>query len=149
MCQHQLIHNQKSVGTFSINVCGVMFLSNFLRIGFFIYKEFSIALLAQSILNILMQVYGKKIRSCYFASASKQWAAKVTTKPLKTKMCRSTNLCSNLFGDGEKLVNTVIAVLFSDSNSLRRFLYSLSRRSHKKIRIRRCRLSSRLCCPHS
>jgi hypothetical protein len=54
--QYRLINTRKSIGTFSIKVCGVIFLSNFLRIAFFIYKEFSIALLLQSILNILMQV---------------------------------------------------------------------------------------------
>ena len=69
--QYRLINSRKSVGTFSIYVCGVMFLCNFLRIGFFIYKPFSIALLLQSVLNILMQVAIGIFRSYYLIFVSK------------------------------------------------------------------------------
>ena len=54
--QYFLIKKRKSVGTFSINLCGVLLFCNILRIGFFFFSRYAIALLVQSILMILAQV---------------------------------------------------------------------------------------------
>lgn len=109
--QYLLIKKRKSVGTFSINVCGVMLLSNLLRIAFYIYKEFSIALLAQSILNIIMQVFLILTRLCCCSYACKLWISKATSKNTQLKLRVEIQLCSMVFGSGKKYINIVKSLL--------------------------------------
>jgi len=54
--QFFLIKKRKSVGTFSINLCGILLFCNILRIGFYFFNRYAIPLLVQSILMILAQV---------------------------------------------------------------------------------------------
>lgn len=54
--QYLLIRRRQSIGSFSIQVCGILLLSNIFKIGFFIYKTFAYALLAQALIMITVQV---------------------------------------------------------------------------------------------
>ncbi|CAD8054122.1 unnamed protein product [Paramecium primaurelia] len=56
VAQYSLIKQQKSVGSFSIDVCAILLFANLLRIVFWYNKRFENALLYQSILMIMMQV---------------------------------------------------------------------------------------------
>ncbi|CAD8134519.1 unnamed protein product [Paramecium octaurelia] len=62
VAQYQLIKSQKSVGSFSIDVCAILLFANLLRIVFWYEKRFENALLYQSILMIMMQI--ELLRSC-------------------------------------------------------------------------------------
>lgn len=55
--QYRLIEKNKSVGTFSIKLCGMLLFCNILRIAFYFFHPYSQALLVQSILMITVQVY--------------------------------------------------------------------------------------------
>jgi hypothetical protein len=63
-----------------------MFLSNFLRLAFFIYKEFSLALLFQTVLNIIMQVNKKTTRSYSYIFVLKLWILKAIFRKVKAKL---------------------------------------------------------------
>jgi hypothetical protein len=54
--QCRLITQRKSVGTFSINICGMLLFCNILRIGFYFFNKYSTTLLVQSVCMILVQV---------------------------------------------------------------------------------------------
>ena len=54
--QYRLIHKTKSVGSFSIDICGILLLANILRLNFYLFKRFETALVFQSIFMIIMQV---------------------------------------------------------------------------------------------
>jgi hypothetical protein len=54
--QYRLIEKNNSVGTFSIKLCGMLLFCNILRIGFYFSTQYSLALLIQSILMIIVQV---------------------------------------------------------------------------------------------
>ncbi|CAD8045912.1 unnamed protein product [Paramecium primaurelia] len=56
VAQYQLIKQQKSVGSFSTDVCAILLFANLLRIVFWYEKRFESALLYQSVLMIMMQV---------------------------------------------------------------------------------------------
>ena len=54
--QFYLIRKKKSVGTFSINLCGMLLFCNIMRIGFYFFTKYAFALLVQSFLMIIAQV---------------------------------------------------------------------------------------------
>lgn len=54
--QYQLIKKSKSVGSFSIDICGILLFANILRLNFFIFKRYETALVFQSLFMISMQV---------------------------------------------------------------------------------------------
>lgn len=53
--QYSLIKETKSVGSFSIDVCGILIIANIMRIYFWLTSGFAINLLIQSFLVIGMQ----------------------------------------------------------------------------------------------
>ena len=55
--QYYLIRKNNSVGTFSINLCGVLLFCNILRLGFWFFSHYDKALVAQSILMIIAQMF--------------------------------------------------------------------------------------------
>lgn len=54
--QLELIRKQKSVGTFSIDVCAILMISAILRIYFWITNGYAINLLFQAMFIIIIQV---------------------------------------------------------------------------------------------
>ncbi len=54
--QYRLIRRSKSVGTFSIDICGILLFANILRLNFYIFKKYQTALVFQSLFMIAMQV---------------------------------------------------------------------------------------------
>jgi len=54
--QYRLISFTKSVGSFSIDICGILLFANILRLNFYIFKTYETALVFQSIFMIGMQV---------------------------------------------------------------------------------------------
>ena len=55
--QYYLIRKTKTVGTFSINLCGVLLFCNILRLGFWFFSRYDTALVVQSLLMITAQVW--------------------------------------------------------------------------------------------
>jgi hypothetical protein len=55
--QYRLIKFTKSVGSFSIDICGILLFANILRLNFYIFKQYESALVFQSLFMIGMQVY--------------------------------------------------------------------------------------------
>ena len=55
--QYALIKDNRSVGSFSIDLCAILILANILRIGFWFSKGFANNLLVQSFLIITIQLF--------------------------------------------------------------------------------------------
>ena len=55
MAQYEMIWESQTVGSFSIDVCAIMLVSNTTRIYYWYASRFSFALLLQSALMIIMQ----------------------------------------------------------------------------------------------
>lgn len=60
--QLNLIKQQKSLGTFSIDVCAILMISGILRIFFWFAEGYAINLLFQAIFIIIVQVLVRRIR---------------------------------------------------------------------------------------
>ena len=54
--QYFLIKVEKSVGTFSIDICGILLFANILRLNFYIFNQYELALFFQSLIMISAQV---------------------------------------------------------------------------------------------
>lgn len=54
--QYYIISKSKSIGTFSIDICGILLFANILRLNFYVFTKFATSLLWQSINMILAQV---------------------------------------------------------------------------------------------
>jgi hypothetical protein len=71
--QYRLIKSSKNVGSFSIDICGILLFANILRLNFYIFTHYQLALFFQSINMIIVQVFfyfTKKInRYCLFKYA--------------------------------------------------------------------------------
>lgn len=85
--QYRLIQKTKSVGSFSIDICGILLLANILRLNFFLFQRFETALVFQSVFMILMQVRSRpnRLLSCNCASNINQNASKLIW-PWQTKL---------------------------------------------------------------
>ena len=120
--QYMLIKASKSVGSFSIDICGILLFANILRLNFYIFKQYETALFFQSLFMISMQVriFCRRCSSC---------TSVVNTPTKRTKMrLRKSSLHSqnrepavlsefSSFGDGKPFKNMVsIDLLRSDHN---------------------------------
>lgn len=63
--QYKLIRSKQSVGTFSIDVCGILLFANITRLNFYIFKKYEPALFLQSLLMIMVQVCSLLFSCCY------------------------------------------------------------------------------------
>jgi hypothetical protein len=54
--QYRLIKASNSIGSFSIDICGILLFANILRLNFFLFKRYEIVLVLQSLFMIVMQV---------------------------------------------------------------------------------------------
>jgi hypothetical protein len=63
--QYRMILVNKSVGAFSIDICLVLLFANILRVNFFVFEQYEIALLFQSLFMITAQVLLLKICTKY------------------------------------------------------------------------------------
>jgi len=63
--QYRMILINKSVGAFSIDICLVLLFANILRVNFFVFEQYEIALLFQSLFMITAQVLLLKICTKY------------------------------------------------------------------------------------
>ncbi len=54
--QYYVIQKSRSVGTFSIDICGILLFANILRLNFYVFEKYQMALLFQSIIMIIAQV---------------------------------------------------------------------------------------------
>ena len=54
--QYRLIRQNESVGAFSIDICLVLLAANILRLNFYPFEPFQVALLFQSLLMIAAQL---------------------------------------------------------------------------------------------
>ncbi len=54
--QYFLIKIDRTVGTFSIDICGILLFANILRLNFFIFNRYELALFFQSLIMIAAQV---------------------------------------------------------------------------------------------
>lgn len=54
--QYYVISKSKSIGCFSIDICGILLFANILRLNFYVFNKFATALLWQSINMIIVQV---------------------------------------------------------------------------------------------
>ena len=54
--QYRLIKIEKDVGTFSIDICGILLFANILRLNFYIYSKYELSLFFQSLIMITAQV---------------------------------------------------------------------------------------------
>jgi hypothetical protein len=54
--QYYLIWRRQAIGSFSIKACGILLLSGNLRLGFYLVKPYSLALLCQTLLMMTVQV---------------------------------------------------------------------------------------------
>jgi hypothetical protein len=54
--QYRLIQIEKDVGTFSIDICGILLFANILRLNFYIYSKYELSLFFQSLIMITAQV---------------------------------------------------------------------------------------------
>lgn len=107
--QLNLIKQQKSLGTFSIDVCAILMISGILRIFFWFAEGYAINLLFQAIFIIAIQVFNRLFRA-YF------WRNVFNCLPdLKILISH------NLFGDGILSINTVLISL-----NIVRFLFGLA-----------------------
>lgn len=69
--QLQLIRTQKSIGSFSIDVCAILLISAILRIYFWIVNGYAINLLFQAMFIIIIQVRFNILRHYCWTNASK------------------------------------------------------------------------------
>lgn len=55
---YQYFHISKNnyIGSFSIDLCGIVIFSNIFRVGFYLFEGYSLALLFQSLFMIFIQV---------------------------------------------------------------------------------------------
>lgn len=65
--QLKLIQKEKSIGSFSINVCAILMISAILRLYFWLTVGFATTLLFQALFIIIIQVSGH----CYIVSPFK------------------------------------------------------------------------------
>ena len=75
--QYRLILANKSVGAFSNDICLVLLFANILRINFFIFRQYEIALFFQSLFMISAQVMLVKICAEYQEGRDKQISEEV------------------------------------------------------------------------
>ena len=63
--QYRLIHISQNIGTFSIDICGILLFANVMRLNFYLFKRYELALVFQSIIMITVQVLAC-LGSCCF-----------------------------------------------------------------------------------
>ncbi len=56
MYQYRLIHIKQTVGTFSIDICGILLFANIMRLNFYIFERYQLALLFQFLIMMTVQV---------------------------------------------------------------------------------------------
>ena len=114
--QYRLIHKTKSVGSFSIDICGILLLANILRLNFYLFKKFETALVFQSLFMIAMQVENSKHSFSFCRSAldtrrrkskpiwrqQSKRALRVSSPPRIKKLRKKSS-----FGDGKHSINIV------------------------------------------
>lgn len=54
--QYYIISKSKTIGSFSIDICGILLFANILRLNFYVFTKYATALLWQSINMIVVQV---------------------------------------------------------------------------------------------
>lgn len=54
--QYRLIKLTRAVGSFSIDICGILLFANILRLNFYLFHRYQTALVFQSLLMVTMQV---------------------------------------------------------------------------------------------
>ena len=67
--QYYIIQRSKSVGTFSIDICGILLFANILRLNFYIFEKYQLALFFQSLIMIFAQVPFLSLRFVWFIFA--------------------------------------------------------------------------------
>lgn len=75
--QYRLIRANKSVGAFSKDICLVLLFANILRINFFIFRQYELALLFQSLFMIAAQVMMVKVCAEYQEGSDRQISEEV------------------------------------------------------------------------
>ena len=63
--QYRLIHISQNMGTFSTDICGILLFANIMRLNFYLFKRYELALVFQSIIMITVQVH-VCLGSCYY-----------------------------------------------------------------------------------
>jgi hypothetical protein len=111
--QYRLIKFTKSVGSFSIDICGILLFANILRLNFYIFKQYESALVFQSLFMIGMQVYIIWWRFYYYtnvASIQLKISKKMEQYQIKFNQLYQNNNVDkkwNNFGDGKVSKNLV------------------------------------------
>lgn len=93
--QLQLIKQNKSVGSFSIDICAILMISAILRIYFWLESGFAVNLLFQAMFIIIVQVQRILVRQC------------CSMKSCNCLPGQKIKESHNLFGDGILLTNMV------------------------------------------
>ena len=89
--QLQLIKKEKSLGTFSIDVCAILLISGILRIFFWFAHGYAFNLLIQAVCVILIQVFNQLFLAC---SPQIMHISDSTRKPRAIKFLEMENLWS-------------------------------------------------------
>jgi hypothetical protein len=120
--QYHIIRKSKSVGTFSIDICGILLFANILRLNFYVFQKYQLALLFQSIIMIFAQVFLLTFRFFSFISVPSMdlKIPKTNHNLLNPVFKRSKLRIWIVFGDGTFFQHIVTIFL---SSSLYTLLY--------------------------
>lgn len=120
--QYHIIRKSKSVGTFSIDICGILLFANILRLNFYVFQKYQLALLFQSIIMICAQVFLLTFRFFSFISVPNMdlKIPKANHNLLNPVFKRSKLRIWIVFGDGTFFQHIVTIFL---SSSLYTLLY--------------------------
>jgi hypothetical protein len=111
--QYRLIKLTKAVGSFSIDICGILLFANILRLNFRIFKWYQTALVFQSLFMITMQVHTWQVRwfCCMSARNTRRLREMKTHLGLEVQGVQGYRRCnkrrSNGFGGGWDLKDIV------------------------------------------
>ncbi len=105
--QYWLIRSKQTLGTFSIDVCGILLFANIMRLNFYIFQQYKTALFFQSVLMVVVQV-------TFFLFSFSYCTYVLLLREFKDSKCNS-KICkpvlSRLFGDGHTLISSVLSFL--------------------------------------
>ena len=120
--QYHIIRKSKSVGTFSIDICGILLFANILRLNFYVFQKYQLALLFQSIIMIFAQVFFITFRFFSFISVPSMdlKIPKPIHNPLNPVFKLSRLRIWIVFGDGTffQHIVTIFFIKFSLYSSL-------------------------------
>ena len=119
--QFYVICKSKSVGSFSIDICGILLFANILRLNFYIFEKYELSLLFQSIIMILAQVLVLTLWYVQSSSAPNMLTIQIqkvfNPSPSLTLTAKNLKACKTS-GDGNFSRLIVRMPLFSSSYCL-------------------------------